>query len=502
MHRIWIVIAAMLLGVSAPAHAQEASPSFERAIPAIEQHFRQYQQDAHVPGLVWGIVQNGQIVHVGTSGVQDLNTRTQVNAETLFRIASMSKAFTALAILKLRDEGRLSLDALAETYVPELRDWRYPTTDSPRIRVRDLLSHVAGFVTDDPWGDRHQPMSEADFTALLREGMRFSHTPQTAYEYSNYGYALLGRIITNVSGRPYNEYIQAEIMRPLGMDSTSYEVRDTPTARRALGYRWENDAWALEPTMGHGVFGAMGGVQTSANDYAKWVAFLLDAWPARDGAELGPVRRSSVRELAQGLNFPRVAERQGLEGDPACRVAMAYGMGMTASQDCDLGFTLTHSGGYPGYGSNVLLLPEFGIGLFVFANRTYAGPGLTNRLAALELHRAGLLIARPAPVSDALAAAYQAAARMYGAGDLGPGLRMLAMNFLMDRTRRNWRREFARLKQQSGECATDAPITATGALHGRFTWACTRGAVEGEILLSPTNPPAIQALDLEAVSVQ
>jgi CubicO group peptidase (beta-lactamase class C family) len=82
-----------------------------------------------------------------------------VTADSLFRIASMSKAFTALAILKLRDEGRLSLDATAETYVPEMRGWRYPSADSPRITVRDLLSHTGGLVTDDPWGDRQQVLT-------------------------------------------------------------------------------------------------------------------------------------------------------------------------------------------------------------------------------------------------------------------------------------------------------------------------------------------------------
>ena len=79
----------------------------------------------------------------------------------------MSKAFTALAILKLRDEGKLALDSPAEAYVPEMRDWRYPTSDSPKITVRNLLTHSAGFVEDNPWGDRQQVMPEAEFTAML-----------------------------------------------------------------------------------------------------------------------------------------------------------------------------------------------------------------------------------------------------------------------------------------------------------------------------------------------
>ena len=498
-----LLIAALLIAAPLPALAQAAPPApaaapatLEQIVPLIDGHFHRYQQEAHVPGLVWGIVRDGRLVHFRASGVRDLDRREPVGGDTLFRIASMSKAFTALAILKLRDEGRLSLDALAETYVPELRGWRYPTSDSPRIRVRDLLSHVGGFVTDDPWGDRQTPLAEAEFTAMLRAGVPFTRAPQTAFEYSNFGYALLGRIVTNVSGRPYSEYIEGEIMRPLGMASTGYDVFASPQARRALGYRWENEAHAREPDMAHGAFGAMGGVETSAEDYARWVAFLLDAWPARDGPERGPVRRSTVRELAQGLNFISMRPRPGLPGAEPCRLAAAYAMGFTVSQDCDLGTTLTHGGGYPGYGSFLLLLPDEGVGLFAFANRTYAGPSLPVFHAALEMERAGLLQGRPLPVSDALAAAYRSAVAMFQAGSLEPGRVRLAMNFLMDRSAENWARDFAGLKGAAGACRTDSPIVATGALAGRFIWTCERGDVTGNLLLAPTSPPTIQALRL------
>ena len=430
-------------------------------------------------------------------GVAELDRRRAPDADTLFRIASMSKAFTALAILKLRDEGRLSLDAPAETYVPEMRGWRYPTTDSPRIRVRDLLSHVGGFVTDDPWGDRQTPLPEAEFTAMLRAGVPFTRPPQSAFEYSNLGYALLGRIITNVSGRPYADYIEQEIMRPLGMASTGYDVGRAPQERRALGYRWENDAWSREPDMAHGAFGAMGGVQTSANDYARWVAFLLSAWPPRDGPEQGPVRRSTVRELAQGLNFVANRQRPALTAEePNCRHAGAYAMGFTLGLDCVLGTVLTHGGGYPGYGSFLLLLPDHDVGIFAFANRTYAGPALPVYRTALELQRNSMLLPRPLPVSEALDRAYRAAGAMYAAGSLEPGRDLLAMNFLMDRSAENWAREFARLKGQVGECRTDAPITATGALSGQFLWFCDRTTLQGNLLLAPTSPPTIQALRL------
>lgn len=125
------------------------------------------------------------------------------SASTRFRIAPMSKAFTAMAILRLRDAGRLSLDAPASRYVPELRAWRYPTTDSRPVRVRDLLHHSAGFVEDNPWSDRQQPLSEAAFSAMLRAGVPFAQALGLRMEYANLCYATLGRIVSNVSGIRY-----------------------------------------------------------------------------------------------------------------------------------------------------------------------------------------------------------------------------------------------------------------------------------------------------------
>ncbi len=502
------VTAALLLTTASPVFAQAsnaptAAPrTLESVIPAVDAHFRAFMVSSRAPGLVYGIVRDGRLVHVGTMGVQELEQRRPVTADSRFRIASMSKAFTALAILKLRDEGRLSLDALAETYVPELRNWRYPTSDSPRIRVRDLLSHTGGLVTDNPWGDRQQVLSEADFTRMLGEGVPMSRAPGLAHEYSNFGYALLGRIITNVSGTPYGRYIRSEIMLPLGMTSTVYEIADSPLERRAIGYRWENDRYVREPDMEHGSFGAMGGVETSANDYARWTAFLLSAWPARDGPETGPVRRSSVRELAQGLNFIQTNERPGLEGAPVCRFASAYGMGMRVSQDCDLGLTLGHGGGYPGYGSHLLIVPNSGIGVFAFANRTYAGSSRQTLLTALELHRAGLAWPRPEAVSPDLASAYSVAGQIYRSGSVERAQDRLAMNFLMDRSVENWARQLSELRAQTGECRTDEPITPDGFMAGIFHWICERAELRGYLLLAPTRPATIQQLDLRVLPRQ
>ena len=205
-------LAAILIAAGpAVANAQSAEPA-SKAFTTVDEIFADYALDNHIPGLVYGIVADGKLVYVRGIGVQDLESKRPVTADTLFRIASMTKAFTALTVLKLRDEGKLQLDAPAETYVEEMRGWKYPTLDSPRIRVRDLLNHTAGFVTDDPWGDRQTPMAEAEFSRLLREGVPFTRPPATAWEYSNLGYALLGRIITNVSGHPYADTITADVV--------------------------------------------------------------------------------------------------------------------------------------------------------------------------------------------------------------------------------------------------------------------------------------------------
>ena len=463
------------------------------ALSEIDARFDRWQADVHAPGLVYGVVLDGRLIHIRAAGVKTVDGGP-VTPDTLFRIASMSKAFTALAVLKLRDEGRLSLDDLAETHVPELKAWTYPTADSPRIRVRDLLNHLGGFVTDDPWGDRQQVMTEAEFTALLSGGVPFTRAPQTAFEYSNFGYALLGRIVTNTSGRPYNDYIEQEIMRPLGMTASGYDVFASDQDQRALGYRWESGAWAREPDMVHGVFGAMGGVQTTAQDYAKWIAFLLSAWPARDDPETGPIRRSTVREMAQGLNFVSTRSRTGADGK-SCAGAQAYGMGLIVGTDCELGVFLTHGGGYPGYGSNMVLVPERGLGVFSMANRTYAGPGGVTFEAATKLAVAGAAPARILPASAALTAAYADLGRIWRAGDVAMVEDRLAMNFLMDRSAENWRKVFADLKADSGDCAADAPFVTTGALSANFAWTCDKGKVEGRLLLAPTTPATIQAIN-------
>lgn len=478
-----------------PEAKPAAATSIEAIEPQITGFFDSWMKNAHVPGLVYGVVKDGKLVLVRGLGVQDIASKKPVTVDSRFRIASMSKAFTAMAILKLRDEERVSLDAPAERYVPELRNWRYPTADSRRTRVADLLHHTAGLVEDNPWGDRQQPLSEPAFTAMLKAGVPLAQAPGLRMEYSNLGYATLGRIVSNVSGQRYQDYIRSSIMTPLGMTSTGYDVLNGPQDLRALGYRWQDNAWVREPDMADGAFGAMGGVHTTANDYWRWVAFLLSAWPARDDPDKGPIKRATVREIVEGSNFVNTVERPGASGRP-CRVASAYGMGWQVVNDCDVGRIVTHSGGYPGYGSIVMLLPDAGVGVFAFANRTYAGPGLPVSQTLYALRQAGLAEERTVPVSPDLARAYDIMRDVWRSGD--PARAPLANNVVPDRDLNRRRKDIAELKKQVGACRTDAAIEPISAMEGTFTWACANGNVAGRVQRAPTPALSLQVLSFTA----
>ena len=153
----------------------------------------------------------------------------------------MTKSFTALAILKLRDEGKLSLEDPVSKWIPEFARMELPTRDTPPLRVRQLMSHSAGFPEDNPWGDQQLSATDAALDAWLRAGIPFSTPPGTRYEYSNYAFGLLGRIVTKASGIPYERYLRDQILKPLGMTGSTLEFSDVPAARRAIGYRLKPD---------------------------------------------------------------------------------------------------------------------------------------------------------------------------------------------------------------------------------------------------------------------
>jgi hypothetical protein len=206
--------------------------------------------------------------------------------------------------------------------------------------------------------------------------------------------------------------------------------------------------------------------------------------------------------MAQGLNYPGISRRPGFGGGEPCARARAYAMGLISIQDCDLGTVLTHSGGYPGYGSFMMFMPERNAGVFAFTNRTYTAPAPQVNEAAVRLARGGFMPTRQVPVSDALQRMYDLAGDVYARGNLSGAESRLAMNFPLDRSAENWARELAGIKAAVGACETNSPIVPNGAMAGNFDWQCERGRLQGQVLLAPTRPPAIQALRFRPVPSQ
>lgn len=506
-------IAAAMLLLVVPAAGQ--SPAFKApaprfadpdrraklaaAFPEIDRLFTEYASGAHVPGAAWGIVIDGELVHSGVTGVRDVPSKAPVRPDTVFRIASMTKSFTAIGILKLRDEGKLSLDDPAERYVPEMKGLVYPTTDAPKITIRHLLSHAAGFPEDNPWGDQQLADSDAELSALIRAGIPFSNAPGVAYEYSNFGFAILGRVIANVvdpSGTSptatYTRYITDNVLRPLGMTSTTLEPASVPPDRLAHGYRWEDDQWKNEPLLANGSFGSMGGMLTSLQDLGRYVGAFLAAWPPRDGPDTAPLARSSLREMQQVARpAPASISSSGQLN------AGGYGYGLRVTQNCQFPTIVAHGGGLPGFGTQMRWLPEYGIGLIAFGNLTYASWPRTFDAALEALARTGALQPRTVQPSPALSRARDAVAGLIVKWDDAAADRIAAQNLYLDTSKDRRRAAIDDLRQRVGACTAGSGFDRVeNALRGDWTMTCERGRLRVAITLAPTNPPKVQYMSV------
>ncbi|HWK09611.1 MAG TPA: serine hydrolase domain-containing protein, partial [Vicinamibacterales bacterium] len=464
--------------------------------------FRDYAAANNIPGAAWAVVIDGEVAHTGVLGYRDVPAKAPVTPDSVFRIASMTKSFTAIAIMKLRDEGKLSLEDPAEKYVPEMKALVYPTSDSPRITIRHLLSHAEGFPEDNPWGDQQLADTDEQLSALIKAGIPFSNAPGIAYEYSNFGFAILGRVVASVGGdgkgsptQQYTRYIEANILKPLGMTSTTLEPSRVPADRIARGYRWEDAQWKDEPLLANGSFGSMGGMLTTLSDLGRYVGAFLAAWPPRDGAETGPVRRASLREMQQVWR-PSPATVTSAGGGTQLNTG-GYGFGLRVAQTCQFPTVVSHSGGLPGFGSLMRWLPEYGVGIIAFGNRTYSGWTRTVDASLDALARTGALQPRVAQPSPALVDARDAVAGLLVKWDDAVADRIAAQNLYLDESKDRRRAAIAKLVAASGACAAGSGFDRVeNALRGEWTVRCARGDLRVAITLAPTNPPRVQFLSV------
>jgi CubicO group peptidase (beta-lactamase class C family) len=455
------------------------------------------------PGMAFGVVRGGELVHSRGVGTLRVGEDAQPDADSVFRIASMTKSFTAATVLLLRDEGRLNLDDPIAQHVPDLADLRGPTADSPPITIRHLLTMTAGFPTDDPWGDRQQGLDLDAFGRLLRGGISFAWTPGLRFEYSNLGYGILGRLITNVAGAEYGDVVRDRLLRPLGMRSTTYRESDVQPERHARGYLWRDEAWLDEPSDPYGALAAMGGLFTTVRDLTRWVGGFTDAFPPRDDPEADhPLRRASRREMQQPQR-PWEPQLTFASGDAAPAIqSSAYGFGLVAIDHLRWGRIVGHSGGYPGFGSNMRWHPASGLGVIVLANGRYAP---TTNLGAEVL--LSLLDSEAAPVrriraSAATERARATVERLIERWDEPALVRLCAMNVELDEPLEHRRSAFVKLREEHGSLRPDPeePAVSRSPFHLAWWLRGERGRVKVEILLSPEREPRVQALTLTSVA--
>ena len=493
------------LAWSDPTRAEKLAAAADALRPRVAA----FAQKAKVPGMAVGIVADGKLVWFEAAGVRDVRTGAPVDQDSVFRIASMTKAFISAAVLRLRDEGKLSLDDPAEKYLPELRRLAYPTADSPRITVRHLLSHASGLPEDNASADLRMPMADAEFDRMLAAGLSFSTTPGTQYEYSNLAFALAGRLVSRVSGMRAQDYVMRHLLAPLGMTSTRWDAAAVPEEHKVHGYgrkgsampsaglaRYEDEAPHEEPTLADGAWAPIGGLWTSPRDYARWVAFQLAAWPPRDGGDEGPVRRASLREaheVQRSSGF--VAERD--DGGKLEVAAVGYGLGWGVRSTCRFERVLRHGGGLPGYGSFVVLLPAQGVGFFSMTNLTYTGAASLLMELADGLQERGVLPRREIPLSPQLSRARDSLRDLLASWDAERAAATFDTHYWAYQPREVLEARLAKLRAAHGSCRPGPDAEVENALRGRMELLCERGAISLSVELTSEVPPRIQALVLE-----
>ncbi|MEP2670325.1 MAG: serine hydrolase domain-containing protein [Cyclobacteriaceae bacterium] len=461
--------------------------------PVADKIFKDFAERNHYPSIAYGIIADGKMIHSGASGEANRETKQAPTTKTLYRIASMSKSFTAMAILKLRDEGKLDLQDPAHLYIPELKNITYATADSPPVTIQHLLTMSAGFPEDNPWGDRQLDDTDEELIALITDGISFSNAPGLSYEYSNLGFALLGNIINKVTGKSYQQYITDNILKPLGMNDSKWEYTEIPEDQIALGYHWVNEQWQEEPILHDGAFGAMGGLFCSIEDFSKYVAFHLSAWPPRNDPESGPVKRSSVREMHQvwRLNDNSPGKNQYGPFD----YGYAYGLGWR--KDARGIVRISHSGGLPGYGSEWRIFPDYGIGIVSFSNRRYGAPSLANEQVMDTIISIAQLKPRTLPVSKILET--RKAELMNILPNWSESPELFAENFYMDKPLDLRKSEIEEIFAEVGPITSVGTLTPLNQLRGYFVIKGEKKSVNVFFTLTPENNPLIQQLSLRLI---
>jgi CubicO group peptidase (beta-lactamase class C family) len=335
-----LYLAVLLLSI----HPVLAQPQLTAKLDSL---FR--RQPGDQPGLALSIEKNGRVIYRNETGVADKNTGTMLDSLSNFRMASLTKQFTAMGILLLEKDHRLSFDESIRDWLPEL-----PAGIGNQILIRHLLTHSSGLLDYESLipPSRMRQVLDIDVLHLLQSQDTTYFTPGTRFRYSNSGFCLLALIIERASHQSYATFIKERIFEPLQMDNSVVYEKDRPIPNRALGYA-KNAIGRIVPS-DQSITSATkgdGGVYTSLADYSKWIR---------------AVQENTLLRLAptlQRLRFPLNGSRPQFSSAPANSY---YAAGWFLTGDSPL--ILFHPGGTSGFSSFVIQVPGDEWSIVYFSN--------------------------------------------------------------------------------------------------------------------------------------
>jgi CubicO group peptidase (beta-lactamase class C family) len=315
---------------------------------------------SNMPGAAIAVVKGSQIIFRKGYGVCDLESANRITTTTNFNICSLTKQFTAYAILKLEYEKKLSLDDKIEKYFPDFN----PRVASA-ITIRQLLSHSSGLIDHYDYADRKSGIqfSDADALNAIKSVDSVYFPAGRGYRYSNTAFCLLSQIIEKVSGSSYPQYIRENIFKPLGMDNSDVIHPDMKIPDRAAGYQNENNHFARSDARENFFFSTMGdgGIYTSVDEYLKWIMAIMN------NSVLNPELISDARSPHNLI-------------DSAKNLSYGYGWFVKGSGKNK---TVFHTGSNGGFRTIVFMIPEKKYAVVVFSNQT----GIDLEELVLEINK-------------------------------------------------------------------------------------------------------------------
>ena len=319
---------------------------------AVERLYREQVRAAGIVGSSLVLVREGAVAAIADEGYQDLDAKRPVDRDTIYHWASITKTFTGIAIMQLRDRGRLSLDDPIVKYVPEFARVHNPYGDASQVTIRHMMTHTSGLRAPTwPWGGDQpwhpfEPTEWQQLVAMLPY-TELNFRPGSKYSYSNPGVVFLGRIIELLAGEDYEVYITKNVLMPLGMhasffDRAPYFLR----GHRSHSYV-RSDAGLTEMPFDFdtGITVSNGGLNAPVADMARYIAFLMA--PAATPADEAVLKRASLEEMWQ----PQIRASDG-EGATGADAQSGLSFFLERHAGIDL---IAHSGNQNGFMSHLYL---------------------------------------------------------------------------------------------------------------------------------------------------